>query len=310
MRSKDADGDESKESAEDSVYDNPFETLDELAKRCRYHALPVCFYVDDDLSYDAVERQIAEVIRVDPGGKRRPKFDPFRNPPRTKRFMEQVSPAPIDTITALSSDTWSSLLKSAWRGIAPLTTSSVVPYYSGTEVGTVVHLIGSPVQSSSGLYLDIGAASTYMGTTAQSAMSENVSRSDNLLAADAFAQANTCLCIVQAAPLPDADALVSEVHREQVADLRRFAAELLEAGTHTVLVIPGLPAGPASVALRRFAQQLGRKVPVPFPRLIEAVSQLRQFIRDEFEQMEWEVTLYTPAPWRSSLIDDLREKEE
>lgn len=129
----------------------------------------------------------------------------------------------------------------------------------------VLHLVGTPVETASGVRLEVSEGRDY----AQKPSS--VSRGELLRAEELAKQfPELALCVLQATPIETEER--TDADREQAAYLRLFAAELFVLGVPAVVTIPPLPPSVAAAVLGHLAAALQDRDQQGITALLKAIA--------------------------------------
>ena len=175
-------------------------------------------------------------------------------------------------LSVQASERWTALFRRAWQP-AGLAAENGTPggagFSSGNEPATLLHLVGTPLPSSTGVRLQIGTDQPAMKT--QSAYSEPdvpAYRHEDLPAA--------AFIVLQLEPA-ELLAVRPDGERLKVAYLRTFGAALFDRGAETVIVLPLLAPALAEQVVGLLAQALTKGQPTR-GQLLDTVSRMREAI--------------------------------
>ena len=175
-------------------------------------------------------------------------------------------------LSVQASERWAGLFRRAWQpaGLSAADqTAGGAGFSSGNEPATVLHLVGTPLPSSTGVRLQVAAEQPEMKV--QSAYSEPDApayRHEDLPTA-AF-----IVLQLEPAELP---AVRPDGERLKVAYLRTFGAALFDRGAETVIVLPLLAPALAEQVVGLLAQALTKGQPTR-GQLLDTVSRMRETI--------------------------------
>lgn len=155
-------------------------------------------------------------------------------------------------VQVISSRTWTMMLEKGWKSLASrVIINNNVSQLKGRLKKTknravkILHLIGTPISTSTGIHLEISESRYSIS---------NKEQSQTLVRADELPLTLPSLVIIQSEP---SEALRrTETEREQMTCLRAYASEIFTAGAQAVLVLPTLPHDLAEQVLSRFAKKL------------------------------------------------------
>jgi hypothetical protein len=170
---------------------------------------------------------------------------------------------------------WGLLAERAWRGLRePLHLDDDLTDVSDAAPARVLHIVGTPIDTGAGMHLKVGG--TGQPDTGQRI--DALGREEGLLLRpDKLPLDRYSLVVVQEEPVEGVTRL--EAEREQTADVRAWAAELVEAGAQAVVLLPAQPAEVAELAIGRLARWLAARS-TNWRGLIDAVADVRMAIAD------------------------------
>lgn len=186
----------------------------------------------------------------------------------------------------MAQQTWEPLVTKGWnllqehtgiRKIAQQTfTFSPTPILLKQEGSSaILHVIGNPISTASGLRLRISAPYNYVPSTC---IEETVcgEEANILVRSEDLPLATAILVIVQAEPVELERRL--DTDREQAYDLRSFAADVFAAGARTVIALPAVSPDLAQAVLNELAIALHDQ-PVPDrSHILFAVTRIRRLV--------------------------------
>lgn len=109
----------------------------------------------------------------------------------------------------------------------------------------IVHIVATPIETASGLRLDLSRTAKPQVTSSP--------RGELMQPSDVIAQfPDVAFCVLQATP--EERAVRTEAQRQQAAGLRQFAAEIFSLGVPVVVTIPPLPSTVASAVLSELSK--------------------------------------------------------
>jgi WD40 repeat protein len=208
--------------------------------------------------------------------------------------------APEDiAIMVLAAPTWRRLVENSWAQHGSVT---LAERSFPADVGSVVHVIGSPVETASGVRIRIGGGAA--GRRAGQSAEEEV-RGAMLLGPDDLGRPRGLLVVVQKEPaeLPNEGGR-GQTEREQVGELRLLAAGVSVAGAPAVLLLPSLPEDAAAMVLERLAILLARTRPEAragaLPRIVgelralvaREVAYRRRLDEPDWRELALDITLF------------------
>jgi hypothetical protein len=198
-------------------------------------------------------------------------------------------------VLSLCDRAWKRLVQSGWSPLEgkPNTAESVSkaakwlrrpPRFSLTDllIGTparspfiILHLIGTPVQTSAGLRLQVQGRSRLLTKVANS--NEGTIRGvDTLVGADSLPLSDVQMVVLQAEPAETR--LRSNTERAQMADLRALAAEFFRSGVPVVLVLPALASRVGTLVLQEGAKEVAHSHSFTVQNLIRAIDNAQALI--------------------------------
>lgn len=181
----------------------------------------------------------------------------------------------LGAVCMVATDAWRASLEASWHGLAEVTA------HAHHGVHAVFHIIGMPMDTAAGVRLRIEDERRPGKKTAGRGAS---------IAEYDMPFVSAWLAVVQARPLHDEHIHRGPLERAESHGLREFAASLIDAGTHAVLMLPALPLAVARVAVAALAGALRSEDPPRQAELVAAAHAVRQAILDATEYASEDAT--------------------
>jgi HEAT repeat protein len=253
------------------------EPLAGLQKRLLRRSAPVELAIEPRLAHFPWEAALALALQSPGEGVAGEKLRFWRQGDATTGSTSAQSMSGTPKVNVICSETWASMAEKGWEALQSEVT--VINDLSGLRESAragVLHLIGFPVRTTGGFFLQIGRTRSRDIYQSAEQTGRRSQRSEVLLSADNLPLGGASLLVVQCDPA-DIQARV-DTEREQAGYLRAFASEVFASGAQSVIVLPPLPSPLAQAALGEIALALREPSALQQGPLLDTVSKVRRLI--------------------------------
>lgn len=238
--------------------------------------LPVPLYVEQALAWYPWEAMLT--LALERSGQWRKRFHFWRVV--VSSAIGRNSGWEQGEVHVIASPTWKRLFRYGWRSLTKrINVDQEVWRLRRAKNIKLLHLVGTPIQTSAGLHLQI--QDDYYRQLEMSQESTRALGGETLINSKEVPLKQTGVVVIQAPPVEiffKTKIIRQETDRELAAYLRTFAAELMAAGAQIVLVLPALPPEVAQEVIITLSQSLqGDQIPDQ-QRLLKAISQVQKTI--------------------------------
>jgi hypothetical protein len=236
-------------------------------------------------------------------------------PPPEVRVLRAPFVGRIEIVTVATDINSASLARSNWTPVLIGRTDFEHAWHQriepdesrapGVRVG-VLHIFGTPVETSAGLRLRVGGPTAEATVTASTATSDQSTewQADEIAAA----YRSVRVCIIHGLPLPPRARTSGD--RRSAGIARRFGAELWRAGFPAVILLPPLPEPVAAEAIARLAKAVSRARTHAVRDLSRALRDIQDVVArlghvdpEAAREMAFDVCFYAPGELNLTVVE-------